>query len=156
MTKNGVRGLASGLLIATIVLSYFFYYHGENDKTKPSEQAQEKSSDSISENEIKAFADQNDMIILTETEYNELKDNAGQEAEEPQEEKVIYQLLLDVPSGTSSQEVAQRLEKTKIIDNAEAFMKDLKAKNLETAVKQGSYQLNSNMSIDEIIAIVTK
>jgi len=70
--------------------------------------------------------------------------------------QTVYQLQLEIAPGTSSQEVADRLLKAKVIESKEDFMNYLKAQKLETAVKSGTYQLNSNMTIEEIASIVTK
>lgn len=151
MTKDGMRGLAAGLLISTVVLSLFHFSEWKTT-TKP-EQVQPENN-AIRESDLRAYADDHDLIILQEHEYHELISSVSAK-EDSEQERIIYQLMLDIPPGTSSKTVAERLAAANIIDDVDAFMSYLQSENLSTRVKSGNYHLDSSMTTEDIAELIT-
>ncbi len=158
MTKNGLRGFAGGLIVATIVLSFFYY---QSDKAVDAE---------TTKSDVESFANENNLIILTEEEYNNVTEqNKNEEKpkeveekkakedkqEEPKEEEKV-EATLEISPGMSTAGAADKLQELKIIKNKKDFTDYIKKHKLEGSVKSGSYKLNSEMTIKEIATIVTK
>lgn len=152
MTRNGLRSFAAGLLLATAVLSYFYFQNIKAGATPAASNSPTEERTQLTETDVKSFADKNNLVILSEKEFEKLNEQANQQADK----NVVYQLQLDVPKGTSSQEVTSKLFNAKIISDKDEFRDYLHKNKLETAVKSGSYTLNSEMSIKEIVDIITK
>ncbi len=159
MTKHGLRGFAGGLIIATLVLSYVYYFHTD----KPDANAE------LTDSDIENYARQHNLVLLTEKEYqdlnderhteaekqNEKKEQPKQEKEESKQEKVI-QVIFDVSPGMSTGDVGQKLQDVKLIANKSDFTNYIKKHDLESSIKAGSYELNSEMTIKEIAEVLTK
>lgn len=161
MTKNGLRGFAGGLIVATIVLSFVYF---QSDKSVDAE---------ITKSDVETFANEHNLIILTEEEYNnhateqnkheeKSKDTKPEEEkaeedkqEKPEEEEKI-EATLEITPGMSTAGAADKLQELKIIKNKKDFTDYIKKHKLEGSVKSGSYKLNSEMTIKEIATIVTK
>lgn len=166
MTKNGLRGFAGGLIVATFILSYVYYFQA--DKTDGQE---------ITKADLENYALENQLIILTENEFNQLKEtkekvkkeeaketktnesnneknNAKQKDEsKPKEKKTIK---VTIKPGMSTSEVATQLQKLKLISSKSEFTNYIKKKKLESSIKAGSYKLNNDMTVEEIASILTK
>lgn len=64
-------------------------------------------------------------------------------------------LTLRVESGTTSKDVATQLENANIIEDAQAFNDQLKAKNLTTSIQIGEYDIDASMSAEAIAKLIT-
>lgn len=64
-------------------------------------------------------------------------------------------LTLRVESGTTSKDVATQLENANIIEDAQAFNDQLKAKNLTTSIQIGEYDIDASMSAEAIARLIT-
>src|SRR5690606_28715558 len=126
MTKQGLRGFAGGLIVATLLLSYVYFYHSDKSSTPK-----------ITAADIENYAEKNDLVFISKEEYNNLtkqKDSAAkptkQKAQEKtkdkrqpaesktkneehqlQERPVAAQLV--IKPGMSTSDVAEALQKMK-------------------------------------------
>ncbi|CAH2212295.1 endolytic transglycosylase MltG [Tepidibacter aestuarii] len=66
---------------------------------------------------------------------------------------VVY---FQVKSGQSGAQVASNLEDLGLIESSQDFLAKLKELNLENSIKANTYKLKTELSIDEIISILTK
>lgn len=157
MTKNGLRGFAAGLIIATFILSYVYYF--QSDRTDASQ------NDTITESDIENYALEHDLVILTEEEFKNLnvekeqtKEDKKKEdkKEEPKEEEKVVKVNFEISPGMSTDDVASKLHESKLIKKKSDFTNYIKKNKLESAIKAESYKLNSEMTVEEIAKIVTK
>ncbi|MFA8437681.1 endolytic transglycosylase MltG [Pueribacillus sp. YX66] len=162
MTKNGLRGFAAGLIIATFILSYVYYF--QSDRTDASQ------NDTITESDIENYALEHDLVILTEEEFKNLnvekeqtkedkkKEDKKKEdkKEEPKEEEEVVKVNFEISPGMSTDDVASKLHESKLIKKKSDFTNYIKKNKLESAIKAESYKLNSEMTVEEIAKIVTK
>lgn len=165
MTKQGLRGFAGGLIVATLLLSYVYFFHSDQTSTP-----------TITEADIESYAEKNSLVILSKDEYNNLtkqKDTAAKTAKEEEnkndnkqaknnedknkekQEKPIA-VNFEIKPGMSTAAVGEELQKLKLISNKSEFTNYIKKHKLESSVKAGSYKLNSDMTVEEIAAILTK
>lgn len=156
MTKNGLRGFAAGLIIATFILSYVYYF--QSDKTDASQ------NDVITEADIENYALENDLVVLTEEEFKNLNEKEepkeekkeDKKKEEPKEEEKVINVNFEITPGMSTDDVASKLQKSKLISKKSDFTNYIKKNKLESGIKAESYKLNSEMTVEEIAKIVTK
>lgn len=161
MTKNGLRGFAGGLIVATFILSYVYYF--QVDKTDANENGQ-----NITKEDVENYALENNLIILTEEEFNQTNDanetdtepankDENEKKEEPKEEqKQVVNVNFEITPGMSSEAVGSKLQDLKVISNKNDFTNYIKNQKLEASVKAGTFKLNSEMTVEEIVAILTK
>lgn len=148
MSSKLLRSFASGLFIATATIGGIYLFG-------PDEMMQENKEVIVTPSieEMKEALVENDFVVLTKEEFNDLK-----EAKETPsvQEKVTYHMVFEIRPGMASQHVAQALKKGKIIEDEQLFLNRLKEKKLEKSLRTGVYDINSEQSIDEIISILTR
>lgn len=179
MSKKELRGIAIGILIATGLLAYFFYF---TDSAKKD----------VTEDDIKAYLASNDKVAISSKEYESLLDtkrealtnpaptNETEVKEEPKEKtkektkeepkpeeepkeepkpeeepkEEVYSAVVTVSKGTTIYEVAERLQGEKIIADKKELINYLEDNDLAKYLQLGTYELNSNMTIEEIAKII--
>lgn len=87
-------------------------------------------------------------------EAEEKKAAEAEKAKEP--EKEIHRLTLVVASGMYTGDVAKALADAKIVPNAFEFSQLVESRGLASALRPGTYEISSEMTIDEIIAAIFK
>lgn len=132
-----LRAFASGLFIATATLGGIYYVDKRDESP---------SKPTVAE-----------MIAALEQEgYFVTKEAPNEEAHEPIiEEKVIYQMVLEIKQGMASQDVAKQLKRGNIIDDEKEFLTRLKEQKLEKSLRTGVYEVTSEQTLDEIVAMLT-
>ena len=158
MTSNSIRSFAFGILIAAGVCGLVYF-------TAPDEANSNKESDTkevvetASPEEMKKSLEDQGYIIHTTEEWNNVVSNSLEKEEKqqtPGEEKVIYRTMISVSSGMTSIDVGDVLKQTGIIDDSFAFSKEVENRGLSGGLKPGIYEVNSEMSLDELIAAIFK
>ena len=158
MTSNSIRSFAFGILIAAGVcgLVYFTAPNGENGNKETETQ---KVVETASPEEMKKSLEDQGYIIHTIEEWNQVVSNS-QEKEDgqqtPADEKVIYRTMISVSSGMTSIDVGHILKQTGMIEDSFAFSKEVENRGLSGGLKPGIYEVNGEMSVDEMIAAIFK
>lgn len=158
MGREGLRGFASGLLIATIVLGSFYYIE-EKKQDKPLTLAQLKAeSKQLGYNLVRKEA--NSIQNHSSKDTNPTSD--GQTNISENEKKTdtsspksnTYKLIIS-PDMTS-QDIGQELKKHEVINDASDFNQFLVENNFSTKLQIGEYVLTNDMSYTQIASIITK
>ena len=157
MTSNSIRSFAFGILIAAGVCG-LVYFTAPNEANGDKETETQKVVGMASPEEMKKSLEDQGYIIHTTEEWNNVVSNSlEKEAQQtPGEEKVIYRTMISVSSGMTSIDVGDILKQTGIIDDSFAFSKEVENRGLSGGLKPGIYEVNSEMSLDEIIAAIFK
>ena len=157
MKAKLIRSFAAGLLLATVV-SGSVYFLSSNDSSN--ENKQEK----LSTEEMKNLLTEEGYKVLTEVELAEQLAAAQIEAEESKEqattentpEKVVYRTMITVTSGMTSIDVGNALVNAKIIANRQEFVNLVEQKGLVQELRPGTFEVQSDMTLDQIIATIYK
>lgn len=158
---NGLRGIATGILITTIILGLTFL--AGNYERQPSNTENTNVKKVVTNEDVQAYAKANNLVILSQKEYDKLngskqkqpaKETTPKQEEKTDEEKVV-QYTLVIKSGMSSEEVASNLESAKIIKSAKELTNYLEQHKLSESVKAGDHQVTNKMSIAEIATEIT-
>jgi ADP-dependent phosphofructokinase/glucokinase len=154
MSRNGLRAFGAGIILATSILAGLYF--SEDNEVIPQE---------ITDQDIEEYLDKrDDLVLIEEGEYKELlqfKEKANEKPpEEPVqenvEEKVITKYTLEIQSGMNSLEIARLLESVGIIEDATKLNNYILEQKLAEKIQIGSYQLISDMTLEEIADIITK
>ena len=159
MTSNSIRSFAFGILIAAGVCG-LVYFTAPNEANGNKESDTKKVVETASPEEMKKSLEDQGYIIHTTEEWNNVVSNSLEKEEEeqqtPGEEKVVYRTMISVSSGMTSIDVGDILKQTEIIDDSFAFSKEVENRGLSSGLKPGIYEVNSEMSLDELIAAIFK
>lgn len=144
---------AAGLLIATTISGTFYFLEPKAETGKLP-----------TEIEMKDKLASSGYVIHTEEEWAEFqasKETASEnkkvaEAAVPVNEKIVYRTFLNVSEGMTSIDVGNLLVKAKVIDNARTFFNEVEKKGVSANLRPGTYEVDSNMTIDQIISAIFK
>lgn len=159
MTSNSMRSFAFGILIAAGVCG-LVYFTGPNEASGNKESETKEVVETASSEEMKKSLEAEGYIIHTAEEWNNVVSSSQEKEDEekqmPNDEKVIYRTMISVSSGMTSIDVGNILKQTEIIDDSFAFSKEVENRGLSSALKPGIYEVNSKMTLDEIISTIFK
>ncbi len=103
-------------------------------------------------------------LLFVDDSFKSFKNNIVIENEESSslvEDKIIEENQeikhkINVPSGSSSYDIANILESNKLISNKSDFIEKAEEMNLSNKLRAGDFELSSNSSLENILTILTK
>lgn len=184
MRRSDLRSLAGGILVATLVLSPFILFDDNGGQADEENEIEIEQVDHIKESEteyeiteqdLQAYTEAEGLFIVSDSEYNSLKESSSdlekikteledtkKELEAAKEQEVsssegemLHQLYLVIPSGMSSGEIAILLEDSNVIDDSADFRQYIEDEDLIMSIKAGNYMLDSSMTMKEIADKIT-
>ncbi|MCY7792721.1 endolytic transglycosylase MltG [Bacillus haynesii] len=161
MTRQSVQAFAGGMILATAVLAGAFYLT-DNGKAEASKDAQ-----NVSEADVKTYLKDNQQVSLKREEYQQLlhyketalkQDATSQNKKEKEQDdaKKGSKYKLEIKSGMSTAEIADLLEKGKVISSADDFKDYVKKTGNESKIRAGKYELKRGDSLKNIVKTLSK
>jgi hypothetical protein len=161
--KTNLRAFAVGIIFATGVMGVAYSI---------------VNSDTLGESDVKAYAKENDMHLLTNEEYQELlpsieekpEDQNNEEAPEqtppaeeqqkPEDEAIAEEsnepFDVNIPDGMATYEVSELLEAEGVINDADEFDAYLEDRDIATRVRAGTFTMKKNMSYEEAAGVLIR
>ena len=148
MTSKSMRSFAGGLIVAASICGAVYF-------SGPSEATGKQTVEKPSEAEMKSLLTSSGYVIQTEEEWREQlaavevveERNAGKET-------IIYQTMLSVSKGMTSIDVGKALERANIIESGMDFFNEVEKRGLSKGLRPGTYEIKSEMTLEEIISII--
>lgn len=161
MNKRSTRAFALGILVSVSMIGIIYF------------SMDEKKTVELTAENAKAMLANDGYVVLTKDKYRQMEKTIAVAAEQanitkpPQEEttKVPEEkeekednttLKLEIITGTVPRDIALKLEKETIIDDANQFELYLEDNGLSKKIQLGTYELKAGMSYEEIAKIITK
>ncbi|KMJ60119.1 hypothetical protein AB685_04605 [Bacillus sp. LL01] len=165
--KTNLRAFAIGILFATGVMGVAY-------------SVVSAGATSLNEESIKAYAEENELYLLTKTEYNELlpaiepaedlkeepkeevteetKDEDGkkEEVEEKEKEESNEPFEIVIPDGMATYEITALLAREGIIEDDKEFDEYLEDRNIATKVRSGTFTMKKGMSYKEAAEVLIR
>lgn len=161
MKANLITSFAAGLLVSAGVCAVVYF-----SEPAPAEKDAKKSVEAPKEEEMIQSLSTSGYIILTNEEWNKQlaaieekeaeKKQPEKEANAEEKEKIVYRTIVNVAPGMTSIDVGNALVQGKIIDNARTFFNEVEKKGLSNELKPGTFELDSDMSLEEVMNIIFK
>ncbi|MCA1055743.1 endolytic transglycosylase MltG [Rossellomorea aquimaris] len=159
MTSNPLRSFASGLLVAATIIGAFYLF-GPSQAESSEKATKTVKTEKLSEDQMIEQLTSKGFVVHTEDEWNKQMAKANEQKEKKPEKKnddgVVYRTILNVSMGMTSIDIGNALEEAKIIDDGMKFYKEVENRGLENELRPGTFQIESGMSMDEIISIIFK
>ena len=146
MNKMALRYLGIGIFLSGTFLTI---YNAISHDTPASEKDLETAY-KASQEELQAVKQQ-----LADLQLNIDKAN-NEGSEQTVATQPVRTTILMIETGMTPSEVSTHLENTQIIDNKNDLENYLIENNLTSRVQVGKYELSSEMSIQQIVDIITK
>jgi L-serine deaminase len=154
MAAKLMSTFAAGLIVAASVCGAVYLLD-------PSEVTSTQTVEKPSEKEMKNVLTSAGYIIHTEEEWKEKL--AAIEVTETKKgpvdevkETIVYRAILNVSPGMTSIDVGKVLVQANITDNAMTFFNEVEKRGLSNDLRPGTYEIDSEMTIDEVISTIFK
>lgn len=153
MSHKGLQSFSGGLFLATAILGGTYYYtHNMIEEAEP-EMIELPPEEMMTRLTAAGYA------VLTKAELQAIRDEAASATDRQEgkleKQQIIYQMVLTISSGMTSYEVADQLVTGQIIEEAEPFLDYLRANGLTQSIRTGQFLITSEMTVEEIIAVIT-
>lgn len=161
MTKKMLQGIATGILLTTLLLAYNFYF---TDNFYVIKEVPSEEKVNFTEQDLEDYLQNHGLVTIDKIEYEQLlEDNSASEEVEsaptpPEkiiERVVIKEITFTIEPGMSSGNVAQLLEEKGLIQDRVIFEEYVSRNGLETRIKAGVYSITSDMSLEDIAKKIT-
>jgi len=156
--KTNLRAFAVGIIFATGVMGVAYSI---------------VSSDTLGESDVKAYAQENDMHLLTNEEYQELlptieekpeeqkteENPPAQDEQKPEDaeaEESNEPFEVNIPDGMATYEVSELLKAEGVIKDADEFDAFLEDRDIATRVRAGTFTMKKNMSYEEAAGVLIR
>ncbi|MBF2649049.1 endolytic transglycosylase MltG [Listeria seeligeri] len=146
--KKNLRMLALGFLVSAVVLLVYDQFFSTPTKADETNAAPTKDVADDNSNTWKAKYEK----LLAQQEVDKAADEAAKKKEE--EAKKVKSYTLTISKGDPSSKAGEELQANGIIKSASEFDKYLKDNNYEKYVRDGKYNLKSDMSYETIAKIL--
>ncbi len=105
---------------------------------------------------------QDDTIIVEDNDDTNVDHGDISETGKPEEDSIkkdyakpITKITIEIPSGTPGIGIAKILKDNNLIEDTSSFVARVEELNLAVKLKSGTYKIDSNTSLDDIIYIIT-
>lgn len=152
--KYYLRGLGTGILVTTIILMIAFSTKSDNyNKVDLAEKETETTNIKSSDKETTT------VEATTTTKATTTAEATTREITTPEVTTALPQhaeVMLDIYSGMSSNQVARQLESLGVIKNNEEFNDYLCDNNMQNRIKVGQYKISQGSSYEDIASMIIK
>ncbi|GAK03389.1 hypothetical protein JCM19037_1712 [Geomicrobium sp. JCM 19037] len=149
MTSKSARGIAIGFLFAGVIVLAASWVIEDEPETASSEETPEvENTPLVRESGLDYYDD--DALL------EEIEERGLVSEDEEQTSETTDTLYMTISSGMSSGEVAELLERAEMIEDADEFQTMIHDANLEMLIQTGFYEIESTLSPEEIIRVITR
>lgn len=161
MRINLLSSFAAGILITTTICSAVYFSGSNEDQNASAKTSETKATEKVqlSEGEMKEKLESAGYVVLTKADYDKnLKEAKGSDKEQTStdESKTVTKVIVNVTDGMTSIDVGNMLVGANLIPNAFEFSKNVESKGLENKLRPGVFIVDSEMTVDQVIATIFK
>ena len=160
MNKVSLQAFSAGIIFATAIFTGFYYGSHLNEEAtftiSDAKKMLEAQGYSISKSNIKNRPEETktdnrpeEAVITNNIETND-------QTSKPKSRRRVVSYILKIKSKMTTSEIAELLEKEKIIDDATTFQDYMNHKKLSRQVQIGEISVSSDMSYEELGKLITK
>lgn len=158
MNKVSLQSFSVGIIFATSIIAGFYYGTNSNEKvtftTTDAKKMLEGEGYQISKIDASKKSDEKEKNIEPKEETKNIVKTRNEQVNKKKEKVISY--ILKVKSKMTASEIAELLEKEKIIDDATKFRDYMNKKSLSQKVQIGEYIVSSDMNDEELSKLITK
>lgn len=179
MTKDQLKGLGTGVILATALLIPSVLA-GDNEQADPVDQSESNDENISGSDDGHRFSDEEweeyqeltaehtvlEEMLMAADEKNQLLNeeiaDLESELEEHEEQESVLEnasaqaLYLVVNQGMTAGEIGEILERAELLNSSSEFREYIEDEELVMSIRAGEYLLTGDMSIPEIADRITK
>ncbi len=158
MNKVSLQAFAVGIIFATSIMAGFYYGTNSNEKVTFTTTDAKKmlEADGYSISKIDPLTKSEQKAKNTELKQNTENSSETRDLQEVEKKEETISYILKVKSKMTTSEIAELLEKAKIIDDSMKFQEYMNKEKLSQQVQIGEYIVSSDMSYEELSKLITK
>ncbi|WP_078577059.1 endolytic transglycosylase MltG [Salipaludibacillus agaradhaerens] len=155
-SKHTFRGIAAGLFLCGSLLAAIYYVQPETffAISNGSDEAIEDDN-SATQEIVEEIKRENEELHIQIEELKAVVDNEVNEDESVIEADPLYISILSIEQGMTSKDISHKLETLNIVQSAQEFEAALSDRGVAQQLQIGDYTLDSTMTLDEIIDLIT-
>jgi hypothetical protein len=159
MRINLLSSFAAGILITTTICSAVYFSGSNEDQKATAKTSETKAAEKVqlSAGEMKEKLETEGYVVLTKADYDKnLKEAKGSDQKQTstEETKTVTKVIVNVTDGMTSIDVGNALVGANLIPNAFEFSKNVESKGVENKLRPGVYIVDSEMTVDQVIATI--
>ncbi|KZZ86324.1 hypothetical protein [Bacillus sp. SJS] len=156
MSRKGIQAFSAGIITATVILSISYFLTPK--ESAESEKATEEQVTAYLASEGQVSVPRDTYETLVKTKEESVSASSKKEETPPKKESPLKQetFRFFIYEGTSTAEIAQELERGKVVKSANEFADYLIKTDLHTKVRQGGYKLPTGLSNEEAAKYLIK
>jgi len=162
-SKDTFQGAAASLFLAGSVLAGLYFFQPEMIEINSEDNEEDQGHVFLSEEEYAKQDEQfnelqteNDLLQEQVKQLEESLDEEEKESSHPPKTNVpLFYSILSIEQGMTSQDISSKLLMLNIIESRDSFEQELLDKEVENRIQIGQYTLDNQMSIEEIVQLIT-
>ncbi|MBS2969696.1 hypothetical protein J9317_13065 [Metabacillus sp. KIGAM252] len=163
MSRKGIQAFSAGIITATAILSISYFLTPKEAAESEKATEEQVSAYLASEGQVSVSRDTYETLVkakeATVSEPSKTEEAPAKTEETPAKtespsKKETFRFF--IYEGTSTAEIAQKLEQGKVIKSANEFADYLIDTDLHTKVRQGGYKLPTGLSNEEAAKYLIK
>ncbi|MCO6017375.1 MULTISPECIES: hypothetical protein [Carnobacterium] len=171
MNRPALRYLALGFLLSALVLSgYRLFFYEPATSTNKTEQTAKSKDENLSKSEksykkkyeelltkieLEKVTDKTDSSSTTDSSAADSSAKKEEPAKDTDKKEEVKKYTLVIGQGDPTSTAVDQLAANGIIKDANEFTSFLTSNDYEMYIRDGSYEVNSGMSLEEIAKIIT-
>jgi hypothetical protein len=161
MRINLLSSFAAGILITTTICGAVYFTSGSDNPKASSKSTETKVTENVqlSDSEMKEKLETAGYVVQTKADFDKALEEAkgSNQNETPADDSnAVTKVIVNVNDGMTSIDVGNALVGAGFIPNAFEFSKTVESKGVENKLRPGAYVVDSQMSVDEVIATIFK
>lgn len=153
MNKVTLQAFSAGIIFSTTIFAVFFYTTGSDEKEVPTI---EEAKEVLTKNGYITSLPKNETLNSGKEENSTDKKEEKQKKEVPEKENSVVSYTLKVKANMTTLEIATKLEKEKIIDDATGFETYIDEQGFSKNIQIGEFVVTDNMSYRQLAKTLTQ
>ncbi|MFJ7637209.1 hypothetical protein ACQKL0_07085 [Peribacillus sp. NPDC097264] len=153
MNKVTLQAFSAGLIVSTTIFAGFYYMTEPNEETGPTVEEAKKL---LNEKGYLVSLQKDERLNSEKEEKRIDKEEKKQEKEVPKKNNPVVSYTLEVKANMTTLEIATKLEKEKIIDDAARFESYVEDQGFSKNIQIGEFVVTDNMTYRQLAKTLTQ
>ena len=153
MNKVTLQAFSAGLIVSTTIFTGFYYMTEPNEETGPTVEEAKKL---LNEKGYLVSLQKDERLNSEKEEKRIDKEEKKQEKEVPKKNNPVVSYTLEVKANMTTLEIATKLEKEKIIDDAARFESYVEDQGFSKNIQIGEFVVTDNMTYRQLAKTLTQ
>lgn len=153
MNKGKLQAFSAGIIFSTAIFAGYYYTTGPNEETVPTI---DEAKEVLNKKGYITSLPKDETLNARKEETSTDKREEKQEQKVPEKENSVVTYTLEVKANMTTLEIATKLEKEKIIEDATRFEAYVDEQGFSKNIQIGKFVVTDNMSYRQLAKTLTQ